>query len=57
MKDGLGGGRGDVAVRTVKAKREADEAGLCQDRFYWRTVISRIIQTRSTGKVFTGLRH
>ena len=27
VKDGLGVGRGDGAVRTVKAKREADEAG------------------------------
>ena len=27
VKDGITGTKGDVAVRTVKAKRDADEAG------------------------------
>ena len=54
LKEGVSGSRGDAAIRSVRAKREADEAGELKygQRIQLLTSLDR--QTRSIERVFTG---
>ena len=55
IKEGVAGGRGDMAVRTVRAKREADEAGpFCFRRYPLLSADRASFQIKSTGRVCTG---
>ena len=56
MKESLGG-RSDNALRTVRAKREADEAGLCHSLYLSPCSVYFFWQTRSTARLYTGTKH
>lgn len=55
MKDGITGSRGDVAIKTVKAKRDANEAGeFLHDPLQWSSFDVYFSQIRSIEKAFIG---